>query len=129
VWFLGRTRRDESIRQGTYLRALPREQEIASVVSVLAEYYFTQKMAREVIITTAVLLKHYPNSAHLLILQGSAYALILREEIVPFYKKQSDMPPDVQEFADAVWQRNKQVFAEAEAIGWRENEGQPGVQP
>jgi hypothetical protein len=64
-----------------------------------------------------------------LILQGSAYALILREEIVPFYKKQSDMPPDVQEFADTVWQRNKQVFAEAEAIGWRENEGQPGVQP
>jgi hypothetical protein len=111
------------------LRALPREQEMALVATILVEHYFKQKMAREVIVAASVLLKHYPNSAQLLIYQGSAYAMILQQEIVPRYKTRGDMPPDVQEFADAVWQRNQEFFQAAEALGWRENEGQPGVQP
>jgi regulator of sirC expression with transglutaminase-like and TPR domain len=120
---------DEAVAKGTYLRALPREQEVALVATILVEHYFKEKMAREVIVAASVLLKHYPNSAQLLIYQGSAYAMILQQEIVPRYKTRGDMPPDVQEFADAVWQRNQEFFQAAEAIGWRENEGQAGVQP
>jgi hypothetical protein len=99
------------------------------MATLIAEHFHKQKRPRETIVVSGVLLKHYPNSAELLVLQATAYALILQQEIIPFYQRQSEMPPDVRAFADAMYERNQTVFAEAEAIGWSQNEGKPGVQP
>jgi regulator of sirC expression with transglutaminase-like and TPR domain len=120
---------DKAIAKGTYLRALPREQEVAVIATIIAESYLHRKKAREAIVTSGVLLRHFPNSPELLVLQASAYQLILQQEIIPFYQTMSEIPPDIRAYADAMYQRNQEGFAEAEAIGWSENEGNPGVQP
>jgi regulator of sirC expression with transglutaminase-like and TPR domain len=120
---------DKAIANGVYMKALNHEETVAYLATFLVEHYIHEKMPREAIVASSVLLKHWPKSSGLLIMQASAYALILRQEIIPFYKHQSEMPPDVRAFADAMYERNQTVFAEAEALGWSENEGKPGIKP
>ncbi len=120
---------DKAVANGVYMKALSHDETVAYLATELVEYFVHEKKPREAIVVSAVLLKHWPKSSDLLIMQASAYETILRQEIIPFYHHQSDMPPDVREFADAMYERNQTVFAEAEALGWSENEGKLGVQP
>jgi hypothetical protein len=54
---------------------------------------------------------------------------VLEQDIVPFYKHNNEMPPDVQAYADAMYQANQIAFNEALELGYSETQGHPGVQP
>jgi regulator of sirC expression with transglutaminase-like and TPR domain len=120
---------DLAVEKGTYLRALTHDEVIGVMGTVLVRQLMNSNRPKEAVVVSAVMLKHFPNSAELMVFQASAYAQILRTEILPNYKSVSEMPPDVRRYAEALSERNDAVFAEAEALGWRQSQGRAGVQP
>jgi regulator of sirC expression with transglutaminase-like and TPR domain len=120
---------DLSVTKGTYMRALSHEETVALMAVVVVEQLLHDKKPKEAVVVIGVLLKHYPNSAELLILQAGAYAMVLDQDISPFYRHNNEMPPDVQAYADAMYQGNQIAFNEALELGYSENHGKPGVQP
>jgi len=71
-----------------------------------------------------VLLRHYPNFAYGLVKKGSAYSGLLHRELAGKYRRIEDVPPDLKAKADQWYVRNMEVFAKAEALGWRPQDGQ-----
>ena len=120
---------DLSVTKGTYMRALSHEETVALMAVVVVEQLLHDKKPKEAVVVIGVLLKHYPNSAELLILQAGAYAMVLDQDISPFYRYNNEMPPDVQAYADAMYQGNQIAYNEALELGYSENQGKPGVQP
>ena len=90
---------DKAVEAGTYLRGLTRQE------------------------TADIILRHYPSSAYVLTKKGSAYALILRRDIIAKYAKASEMTPEIRAYADALYAQNLAAFAQAEALGWTERDG------
>jgi regulator of sirC expression with transglutaminase-like and TPR domain len=120
---------DLAVEKGTYLRALTNDEVIGVMGTLLVRQLMNSNRPKEAVVVSAVMLKHFPNSAELMVFQGSAYAQILRTEIFPKYARPKDMPANVREYAEALSERNDAVFEEAEALGWSSKQGQPGVQP
>lgn len=114
---------DRAVEAGTYLRALTGEEAAAITASHLAGQYLHDGRYEQAVITASALLRHYPRSAYLTTLQGAAYGQILRRDIIAKYTRESDMTPDVKEFADRLYAENLAAYAAAEALGWTERDG------
>jgi regulator of sirC expression with transglutaminase-like and TPR domain len=120
---------DQAVKKGTYLKSLSHDEVVAMMATAIAAEFVTRKQPKEAIVVTGVLLQHYPQSAELLILQAHAYAKIIEQEVIPYSKQHGALTPELQDYADAVFQRNQIVFNEALAIGYSETQGKEGVQP
>ena len=114
---------DKAVEAGTYLRALSAEETTAIVASHLAGQYLHDGRYEQAVITASALLLHYPRSAYLMTLKGAAYGQILRRDIIEKYRRESDMTPDVKEYADTLYAENLAAFAQAEALGWTDRDG------
>jgi regulator of sirC expression with transglutaminase-like and TPR domain len=101
---------DLSVAKGTYMRALKHEELVALMAEIVVEQFLHDKRPKEAIVAIGVLLKHYPNSAELLIMQSGAYYMVLEQDIVPFYKHNNEMSPDVQAYADAIIKPTKSLL-------------------
>jgi len=115
---------DEAVANGTYLRALDREEAVALIASFLVEHHLAEGQFEAAISTADVILQHYPDFAYLLVKKGSAYGSLLRRELAGKYTQASDIPPDLKAKADRWYQENLAAFAQAEALGWRPQDGQ-----
>ena len=74
----------------------------------------------EAIAVADVLIDAYPANAYTLVKKGTAYYRLLDAEIIKKYPKQSDIPANKVAYANGLYQANKQAFAKAETLGWRE---------
>lgn len=70
-----------------------------------------------------VLLRHYPNFAYGLVKKGNAYNGPLRQEVARKYMRMEDIPAELKVKADQWYQGNMQALAQAEALGWRPQDG------
>jgi regulator of sirC expression with transglutaminase-like and TPR domain len=114
---------DKAVEAGTYLRGLPSEESVAVIASHVAEQFLHDGRFEQAVVTTSVLLRRYPRSAYLMTLKGAAYGQILQRDIIAKYKRESDMTPDVKDYADKLYAENLAAFAAAEALGWTERDG------
>lgn len=115
---------DEAVANGTYLRGLGHEEAVALIASFLVEHHLAEGQFEAAISTADVILQHYPDFAYLLVKKGSAYGALLRRELAGKYTQASDIPPDVKAKVDRWYQENLAAFAQAEALGWRPQDGQ-----
>jgi len=115
---------DEAVAKGTYLRALGHEGAVALIASFLVEHHLAEGQFEAAISTADVILQHYPDFAYLLVKRGSAYGALLRRELAGKYTQASDIPPDLKAKFDRWYQENLAAFAQAEALGWRPQDGQ-----
>jgi regulator of sirC expression with transglutaminase-like and TPR domain len=114
---------DKAVEAGTYLRALSAEETAAITASHLPGQFLHDGRFEQAVVTTSVLLRRYPRSAYLMTLKGAAYGQILQRDIIAKYKRESDMTPDVKDYADKLYAENLAAFAAAEALGWTERDG------
>ncbi len=115
---------DEAVANGTYLRALDHEEAVALIASFLVEHHLAEGQFEAAISTADVILQHSPDFAYLLVKKGSAYGSLLRRELAGKYPQASDIPPDLKAKADRWYGENLAAFAQAEALGWRPQDGQ-----
>lgn len=94
------------------------------MASELVGHFLNAGRFEDAIVTADVILRHAPKSAIVLVKRGSAYAGLLRRDVVSKYKTTSEMDPDTKAYADGLYQANLADFAAAEALGWREQDGQ-----
>jgi regulator of sirC expression with transglutaminase-like and TPR domain len=114
---------DKALAEGTYLRALSREETVAMIVSDIAVHDLHEGRYEHAVIAANALQRHFPRSAYLTVIRGSAYAKILSRDILAKYKRESEMTPDIRAYADVLYNENQSAFAEAEALGWTEKDG------
>jgi regulator of sirC expression with transglutaminase-like and TPR domain len=115
---------DEAVASGIYLRGLSREEAIAMLASELVQHFTRSGRFEDAIIIADVILRHAPKSAYVLVKRGTAYNGILRRDVVSKYKTISEMDRDTKAYADRIYEANLADFAAAEALGWREQDGQ-----
>jgi regulator of sirC expression with transglutaminase-like and TPR domain len=115
---------DEAVANGVYLRPLSHDEAVAVIGSTLVEHALETGNYENAIAISNVLLKHYPNFAYLLAKTGSAYGGLLHRELAGKYTRMEDIPVELKAKADEWYRLNGEAFAEAEALGWRPDDGQ-----
>ncbi len=114
---------DDAVAKGTYLRALTDEEAAALIVSYRLERDMAEGRFEDVIEGSGTILKHYPGFAAGWIYRGSAFAGMLRRDIVDRFQPISTLPPELIPYANALYRQNLAAFAQAEALGWSEQDG------
>ena len=114
---------DKAVEAGTYLRALTRQETSGIMASFLVEHFMQAGRYEDAVIAADIILRHHPRSAYVLAKKGSAYALLLRRDIIAKYANASEMTPEIRAYADALYAQNLAAFAQAEALGWTEKDG------
>ena len=99
------------------------EETIAIIASDLAAFDLRAGRHERAIVTASALQRRFPRSAYLMVIKGSAYAQLLRRDIIAKYRRESEMTPEVKAYADTLYAGNLAAFAEAEALGWTERDG------
>lgn len=116
---------EAAIKNGVYLRALPREEMIATEVSgMLVAHLMETGRLEDAVAITDRLLTHAPKSIRLKLTRAGVLGLLLQRDIIGRYKNMSEITPEIRAFADDLYRQNMTAFAEAEALGWRQPDGQ-----
>jgi len=115
---------DHAIANGIYLRALTKREILAVMAEEVLENDFAQKRYREAIDVADVILKSYPNFVDAMLMQGSAYAHLMDKEFKQKYPSPIDIPLKLIPVYEIYAQKNELLFDRAEALGWREADGQ-----
>lgn len=115
---------DKAVANGIYLRALSRDETIATMATLLVEHHLETGDYENAITIADVILKHYPNAAYVLAKKGTAYYRLLQRDVTSKYSQMGDIPPDLRARADIWYQENTIAFERAEALGWRLQDGQ-----
>ncbi len=117
---------DIAVSKGTYLRGLSDEELVAILAEPIVYHALTNKDYWSAIKVADVLLKHFPSSTVLLLERGSAYGHLVEDQFLKVFGQ--DIPREMRPMADFYHDMNMRDFAAAEALGWREDEGQKGHQ-
>jgi hypothetical protein len=115
---------DQALASGLCLRGLTREETIGLMATELVDQQSRNRRFEDAIVIADVILKHAPKSAYVMVKRGSAYAGLLGRDIIGKYRTKAAMSPDIRAYADHLYQSNLAAFAAAEALGWRERDGQ-----
>ncbi|WP_275789359.1 transglutaminase family protein [Pararhizobium gei] len=116
---------DKAVENGVYLRPLPPQEAKALIAVFLVEHELATGGFENAVAVSDVLLRHYPTFTYALAKRGTAYQRLLKRDIISKYTRMEDIPPDLKAKADDWYQLNMQAFARAEALGWRQEDGQP----
>ncbi|QPC95069.1 hypothetical protein GA829_09290 [Mesorhizobium sp. INR15] len=111
---------DEAISNGVYLKTLSQREALSIVATPVLDSLIATGRYEEAIAVADVLIEAYPANAYTLVKKGTAYYRLLDTTIIEKYPKQSDIPADRIAYANELYQANRQAFAKAEALGWRE---------
>jgi regulator of sirC expression with transglutaminase-like and TPR domain len=115
---------DQAVANGVYLRPLSHDEAVALIASGLVDHELEAGDFESAISVSDVLLKHYPTFAYLLAKKGSAYGGLLHQELAGKYARMQDIPPELKAKADEWYRLNGEAFDQAEALGWRPQDGQ-----
>ncbi|CDX21214.1 conserved exported hypothetical protein [Mesorhizobium sp. ORS 3324] len=116
---------DEAIANGVYLKTLSRREALSVLATPVLDHLLETGRYEDAIAVADVLVDAYPANAYTLVKKGTAYYRLLDAEIIQKYPKQSDIPAEKVAYANGLYQANKQAFAKAEALGWREPRPSP----
>lgn len=115
---------DKAVENGVYLRALSRNETIATMAVFLVEHHLARGEFEKAAVVSDVILSHYPNSVYVLTKKGTAYYRLLERDVTSKYSRIKDIPADLRTRADLWLRENSAAFQRAEAPGWRPQDGQ-----
>ncbi len=111
---------DEAIANGVYLKTLSQREALSIVATPILDSLIATGRYDEAVAVANVLIEAYPANAYTLVKKGTAYYRLLDINIIRKYPKQSDIPADRIAYANDLYKANREAFAKAEALGWRE---------
>ncbi|MGK9232533.1 hypothetical protein KXS07_11410 [Inquilinus limosus] len=111
---------DEAVKNGVYLRALPRREAAALMATLVLEDLLLEERYEEAIAVADVLIEANPADAYALVKKGSALYRILQRDVLRPYPNQKDLPANKRSYAVELFRANQEAFAKAHALGWRE---------
>jgi len=113
---------DDAVKNGVYLRGLPREELIATTVSgMLVSQLMEQGRLEDAMAVSERLLRHAPDSVPLKLTRATILTLFIKRDVISRYTNLNELPPDVLAYANDLYRQNKAAFDEAEALGWRDS--------
>jgi regulator of sirC expression with transglutaminase-like and TPR domain len=116
---------EAAVKNGIYLRGMPRDETIAFIVSgMLVAHLMDVGRLEDAVAVSDRLLTHAPQSIRLKLTRASVLSLLLKRDIIGRYKSMEEMTPETRAYADDLYRQNVAAFAEAEALGWRQPDGQ-----
>jgi regulator of sirC expression with transglutaminase-like and TPR domain len=111
---------DEAIANGVYLKRLSQREALSIVATPILDNLIATGRYEDAVAVADVLIEAYPANAYTLVKKGTAYYRLLDANIIQKYPKQSDIPTDRVAYANDLYKANREAFAKAEALGWRE---------
>jgi regulator of sirC expression with transglutaminase-like and TPR domain len=109
---------DLSVRNGLYLRSLPKREAVAEMASTLVEHLAEKGRHYDVLWITWEILRHSPRNIHAILSRGTAYGHLIETEIVKKYPMPFLLPVHLRSRYEALCQRHKAAFDTADALGW-----------
>ncbi|MER8887688.1 transglutaminase family protein [Mesorhizobium sp. M0816] len=111
---------NEAIANGVYLKTLSQREALSIIATPILDDLLATGRYDDAIAVADVLIEAYPANAYTLVKKGTAYYRLLDTNIVQKYPKQTDIPADRIVYANDLYRANREAFAKAEALGWRE---------
>jgi len=113
---------EAAVRNGVYLRGLPRDETITFMVSgMLVANLIDIERLEDALAVSAHLLAHAPKSVHLKLTRASVLSLLLKRDIIGHYENTNERTPEIRAYAEDLYRQKIAAFAEAEALGWRKD--------
>ena len=106
-----------AVRNGLYLRSLPKREAVAEMASTLVEHLTEKGRHYDVLWITKEILRHSPRNIHAILSMGTAYGHLI-EEIVKKYPMPFLLPVHLRARYESLCQGNKAAFDAADALGW-----------
>jgi hypothetical protein len=115
---------DEAIRNGIYMRPLTKREAVAVMGSVVSEHLIEQQRFQEASQVADALLQAYPDFVWALLTQSSASIRALEDSMRERFPTMQDMPREVRTNFKTLVDTLMGPTRRAEALGWRETDGQ-----
>ncbi len=115
---------DAALANGVYLKTLSRQEALATIATAVLDGLLAAGRYQEAIATADVLIEAWPANTYAMIQKGNAYQRLLRRDFISRYPRESDIPADRLPKAQRLFRENRAAYAQAEAQGWRETDGQ-----
>ncbi len=117
---------DAAVASGVYLKALSRQEALATIATGVLDGLLDSARHEEAMTVADVLIEAWPANVYAMLQKGNAYHRILERDFVRRYPAESDIPADRLAEAYRLLRGNKLAFAQAEALGWRAEDGRQG---
>lgn len=111
---------DEAIAKGIYLQPLTKRETAAEMATIVAESYLQQQRYEQAIAVSDVILGTYPRDVGTMIMKAVAYARLSRQRFDSQYASPAQIPAEQQGYYAYLSEHNREWFAKAESLGWRE---------
>jgi regulator of sirC expression with transglutaminase-like and TPR domain len=110
---------DRALQSGIYLRSLTRREAIADLATVVVDYLIAEGRSEEAIAVSEVILKNYPRDAYAMVKEGTAYGQLLETEFTRRFPTPALIPSTLRPRYFMLAEKNQELFARAEALGWQ----------
>ncbi|HEX8258481.1 MAG TPA: hypothetical protein VF589_12695 [Allosphingosinicella sp.] len=109
---------DRAIESGLYMRTLSRREGAALMATTVAEHLRAQGRYEEVIAVCETILEHDRRAGAVMVMQGSAYGVLLHQEFERQYPLPFLIPEQLRARRLRLIERNNSLISAAEALGW-----------
>jgi regulator of sirC expression with transglutaminase-like and TPR domain len=110
----------KAVQNHVYLYPLTRRESMGVVVETLLEAYAQRGQDERRIVAANMLLELNPNDVTALLHKGSAHARIIKSQYVGKFPSPNEMPDPIRLKFEFHAKQNRDSFARAESLGWRE---------
>lgn len=111
---------DEAIRNGVYMKTLSRREALALIATPVLDHLLATGRYDDAIAVADVLVEANPADTYAMVKKGTAYYRLLQRDFIRKYPREADIPAAEMSRALALSRANRDAFARAEALGWRE---------
>jgi regulator of sirC expression with transglutaminase-like and TPR domain len=115
---------DEALANGIYMQPLTRTETLAVIANTLAEHYLAKEEYEKSIAIADIVLERYPKAAETMVLKAVAFGRLTRQKFMAKYPSPAQIPPAERGYFQYLSDNNHRWFAQAEALGWREERAQ-----
>jgi regulator of sirC expression with transglutaminase-like and TPR domain len=116
---------DRAVANGIYLQTLSKRESLAVMAWIVLDDDMGRKRYRETVRVAQAILRAYPDFAPAMVDEGPAAARLIDSEFRAKYPTPRGIPADRRGGYLALVELNRTSFVKAEALGWRETDGQP----
>ncbi len=120
---------DAAVKNGVYLKTLSRKETAAVMAEIVVEHFMATKRYRDVIAVSDLIIKQNASFVDPILSRGSAYGTLIETEFRAKYPSPRDIPPALLPTYRSYEEQNRLAFEKAEALGWRETDGEATTAP
>lgn len=111
---------DAAIKNGVYMKRLTKQESAVIMAMTLTESLMAKGQYKKTVLLSELLLQYYPQQAEAMVRMGASFAFLIRKDLMNKFPRFQDIPAEQRDYFEYLSVSNRQWYANAEAIGWRE---------